>query len=89
VPRWDSSRTGKAHVVRQTTTPGDLPYDQSNPFEYVEIRGTATVAGGADEHIDALSAKYIGQDSYPFRQPGEERVKFVVQPDKVRHQKQG
>ena len=64
-------------------------YDQGNPFEYVEVRGRASRADGADDHIDSLAQKYIGEDTYPFRQPGEERVKFVVQPDKVRHQKQG
>jgi PPOX class probable F420-dependent enzyme len=66
-----------------------LVYDESNPFEYVEVRGKAQRADGADDHIDQLAKKYIGQDKYPFRQPGEERVKFVVQPDRVRHQKQG
>jgi len=44
---------------------------------------------GADEHINALTKKYIGQDEYPFRQPGEERIKFVIAPDHIRHQKQG
>ena len=44
---------------------------------------------GADEHINALTKKYIDQDEYPFRQPGEERVKFVIEPEHIRHQKQG
>ena len=67
-----------------------LVYDQGNPQNYVEIRGAATATrDGADEHIDALSKKYIGQDKYPFRQPGEERIKFVIEPEHVRHQKQG
>jgi hypothetical protein len=65
-------------------------YEQGNPYNYVEIRGRATATtDGADEHIDALSKKFIDQDEYPFRQPGEERIKFVIQPDHVRHQKQG
>ena len=67
-----------------------LVYEQSNPYNYVEIRGSATPTHeGADEHINALTKKYIGQDEYPFRQPGEERIKFVIQPDHVRHQRQG
>ena len=66
-----------------------LVYDQDNPFEYVEVRGKASRADGADEHIDALSQKYIGEEKYPFRQPGEQRIKYVVQPERVRHQKQG
>ena len=67
-----------------------LVYEQGNPYNYVEIRGSATsTREGADEHINALTKKYINQDEYPFRQPGEERVKFVIQPEHVRHQKQG
>ena len=65
-------------------------YDESNPYEYVEIRGTASATTeGADEHIDRLAKKYLDTDSYPFRQPGEQRIKFVVDADRVRHQKQG
>ena len=67
-----------------------LVYEGNNPYNYVEIRGRASATTeGADEHINALTKKYMGQDEYPFRQPGEERVKFVIQPDHVRHQKQG
>ncbi len=67
-----------------------LVYEAGNPYNYVEIRGRATATTeGADEHINALTKKYINQDEYPFRQPGEERIKFVIEPDSVRHQKQG
>lgn len=67
-----------------------LVYDHSNPYEYVEIRGTATSArDDADDHIDRLAKKYIGQDEYPFRQPGEVRIKYVIEPQRVRYQKQG
>jgi PPOX class probable F420-dependent enzyme len=66
-----------------------IPED-GNPYNYVEVRGTATATrDGADEHINALTKKYINQDEYPFRQPGEERIKFVITPERVRHQKQG
>ena len=61
-----------------------------NPYEYVTVSGQAEgTTDGADEHIDRLAKKYLGQDSYPFRQEGEQRVKYVVTPDLVRHQKQG
>jgi PPOX class probable F420-dependent enzyme len=67
-----------------------LVYEQGNPYNYVEIRGRASATtDGADDHINALTKKYIDQDEYPFRQPGEERIKFVIEPDHVRHQKQG
>jgi PPOX class probable F420-dependent enzyme len=65
-------------------------YEQSNPYNFVEIRGTASGdTTGADEHIDRLAKKYIDQDKYPFRQPGEQRITFVIEPSTVRHQNQG
>jgi hypothetical protein len=51
----------------------------------VLIRGRATeiTHEGADEHINELAKKYLGEDEYPFRRPGEERVKIVIEPEKV------
>jgi PPOX class probable F420-dependent enzyme len=68
-----------------------LVYDQQNPFEYVEIRGTASdgdASAAADEHIDKLAKQYIDADSYPFRTPDEQRVKYVIEADRVRYVKQ-
>jgi PPOX class probable F420-dependent enzyme len=63
-------------------------YEQDNPYNYVEIRGVAkATTEGAIEHINSLSKKYVGQDEFP-RRPGEERIKFVIEPDHVRHQTQ-
>ncbi|MGI8902370.1 MAG: PPOX class F420-dependent oxidoreductase [Solirubrobacteraceae bacterium] len=60
-----------------------------NPYDYVEIRGQAKAAvDDPDEHINALSKKYIDQDTYPYRQPGEQRIKYLITPDHVRHAKQ-
>jgi len=38
---------------------------------------------GADAHIDALTKKYLGQDRYPHRQPGEVRVVYRIRPERV------
>jgi PPOX class probable F420-dependent enzyme len=66
-----------------------LIYDAANPYDYVEIRGRAErAADGADEHIDQLTMKYIGQPTYPFRAAGEQRIKYVIAPERVRHMKQ-
>ncbi len=66
-----------------------LVFDQGNPYHYVEIRGAATATqDGADEHADRLTKKYLGLDRYPYRQPGEQRVKFVIAPERVRLVKQ-
>jgi PPOX class probable F420-dependent enzyme len=65
-------------------------YEQDNPYNYVEIRGSASGStDGADEHINLLSKKYVGQDEFAGGRPGEVRIKFVITPDHVRHQKQG
>ncbi|MCW2667598.1 MAG: class putative F420-dependent enzyme [Frankiales bacterium] len=66
-----------------------LVYDESNPYDYVEVRGAVTSRlEGADDHIDRLAKKYLGVDSYPLRTASEQRVTFLVQPSLVRHQKQ-
>jgi PPOX class probable F420-dependent enzyme len=62
-----------------------LVYDANSPYHFVEIRGTAeATTEGADQHIDALSKKYTGREVYANRRPGEQRVKFVVTPQRVR-----
>jgi PPOX class probable F420-dependent enzyme len=61
--------------------------NMENPYEYVEIRGRVAerTHDGADEHIDRLAKKYLGQDEYPYRQPGEQRVIIRVAPEHVVH----
>ncbi len=54
--------------------------DPANPYRYLQIRGhvTRSTREGADAHIDALAKRYLGQDKYPFRQPGEARVIYEI-----------
>jgi PPOX class probable F420-dependent enzyme len=67
-----------------------LVEETGNPYHFVEIRGKATATEeGADDHINALAKKYIDQDEYPYRQAGEQRIKFVIEPQHVRYLKQG
>jgi len=35
---------------------------------------------GGDAHIDKMAKKYMGKDTYPFRQPGEVRVIYKIEP---------
>ena len=66
-----------------------LVHDQGNPYEYVEIRGRAQGrTEGADEHIDRLAKKYLGVDEYPYRTDSEQRITYLVDAERVRHQKQ-
>jgi PPOX class probable F420-dependent enzyme len=62
--------------------------NRENPYEYAEIRGRVVedTHDGADEHIDRLAKKYLDVDTYPGRKPGEQRVKFLIEPERVRLQ---
>lgn len=59
--------------------------DPENPYRHLAIRGRVVdvTEQGADAHIDSLAKKYLGQDRYPGRKPGEVRVIYKIQPDKV------
>jgi PPOX class probable F420-dependent enzyme len=59
--------------------------DPDNPYRYMQIRGKVVdvTETGADAHIDSLAKKYLGQDKYPFRQPGEARVIYKVSVERV------
>jgi len=59
--------------------------DPENPFRYIGIRGPVVAEDekGADAHIDSLAKKYLNQDKYPFREPGQVRVTYVIEPASV------
>jgi PPOX class probable F420-dependent enzyme len=59
--------------------------DPDNAYRYIQIRGRVghVTEEGASAHIDSLAKKYLGKDKYPFSQPGEVRVTFEIEPDKV------
>ncbi|MFQ5828660.1 MAG: PPOX class F420-dependent oxidoreductase [Candidatus Methylomirabilia bacterium] len=59
--------------------------DPDNPYRYVQITGRVAAVGeeGADQHIDALAKKYLGQDRYPYRRRGEVRVTYKILPERV------
>jgi PPOX class probable F420-dependent enzyme len=58
--------------------------DPENPYRYIEIRGKVVdiTQNGADDHINSLSQKYLGNRVYPYRQPGEVRVLYKIEPEK-------
>lgn len=90
---WDGSRirinTAKGRVkeknLRRTPAVALSIMDPDNPYRYVQVKGrvAAVTESGADAHIDALSKKYLGQDRYPYRKPGEARVMFTIAPARV------
>jgi PPOX class probable F420-dependent enzyme len=59
--------------------------DPDNPYRYLQIRGKVVdiTQSGADQHIDSLAKKYLDQDKYPYGQPGEVRVLYKIELEKV------
>ena len=55
--------------------------DPDDPYRTVTVKGRATMTTeGADEQINRLAKKYVGMDEYAWRQPGEVRVKVLIDP---------
>jgi PPOX class probable F420-dependent enzyme len=59
--------------------------DPDNPYSHLAVRGKVVrrTEEGADANIDALAKKYLGQDKYPLRRPGEVRVIYEIEPTSV------
>jgi PPOX class probable F420-dependent enzyme len=58
--------------------------DPQDPYRWISVSGTATLVDeGADDHIDRLAKKYIDADTYPFRQPDEQRVTVRITPTRI------
>jgi PPOX class probable F420-dependent enzyme len=59
--------------------------DPDNPYRHIAIQGRVRemTEQGADAHIDKMAKKYLNQEKYPGRSPGEVRVLVKIEPDKV------
>lgn len=75
----------KTDNIRRDTRVAISVFDLADPYEQVVLRGTVVdmTHEGADDHIDFLAKKYIGADSYPWRDPSEQRVIVRVRVDHV------
>lgn len=59
--------------------------DPANPFHWLSVRGyvESYTEDGADAHIDKMSKKYTGQDTYAGHQPDVKRVIYKILPERV------
>ena len=58
--------------------------DPDDPYRWLSVSGKATLVDeGADAQIDDLAKKYLGEDEYPWRTPGERRVTVRIEPEQV------
>lgn len=84
---WVNSAVGrqKDRNVRRDPRVAIAVMDPENPYRYVEVRGRVReiTQDSADAHIDKMSQKYLGQDKYPYRQAGEQRVLYKISIEKT------
>ena len=80
-----SEGRAKPRNVRRDARVAISIFKQDNPYSSAYIRGRVAEMRheGAKEHIDKLAKKYLGQDTYPYLQPGEQRVIMVIEPEHV------
>jgi PPOX class probable F420-dependent enzyme len=59
--------------------------DSANAYRYIEVRGRVVdfTENDADQHIDKLAKKYVNEEKYSFKQPGEVRVLYRILPENV------
>lgn len=59
--------------------------DPDNPYRYIEIRGAVDRIDEDPDNafIDSMAKKYLGQDAYPWHQPGDHRVIVRVRPERT------
>ncbi|MFC3995806.1 PPOX class F420-dependent oxidoreductase [Nocardiopsis sediminis] len=57
--------------------------DPDDPYRYVEVRGRVEqfTDDEGNAFIDAMAQKYLGQDTYPWAAPGEQRIVVHVRPE--------
>jgi len=71
--------TRDPRVALALNTPTDF-------YDVALIRGRVVeqiTGDAADKHIDKLAKKYLGKDTYPWRNPKEKRVLLKIQPERV------
>jgi PPOX class probable F420-dependent enzyme len=81
-----ATRRVKARNMRREPRVAISIASNDNPFDKVDIRGRVAEWIEGDEayaHIDKLAQKYLGQEKYPWLQPGEERVIVKIEPEAV------
>ncbi|MEV1287801.1 PPOX class F420-dependent oxidoreductase [Micromonospora sp. NPDC049679] len=55
--------------------------DKADDMRTLWIKGTVEMTEeGADQHINKMAKKYLGQETYPYAQPGEVRVIVKIKP---------
>lgn len=75
----------KAKNLRRDPRVAITLVNPENPYDMAMIRGRAVefTKDGADAHLDTLAKKYLDADTYPMRQPDDDRIIVKVAADRV------
>ena len=77
-------RAKERHLRRDPRVAVTVLPAENQQAGYVSVSGRAELTEeGAYDHIDRMAKKHIGEDKYPYLQPGEKRVVVTITPDKV------
>jgi PPOX class probable F420-dependent enzyme len=61
-----------------------LMVDPANAWRWVSVSGRVELSDEkADARVDRMARKYLGQDEYPWRRPGDEWVDCRIRVDRV------
>ncbi|QUG99716.1 PPOX class F420-dependent oxidoreductase [Saccharopolyspora erythraea] len=57
-------------------------HDPDQPYRYLEVRGEVVRVEDDPDNafINSMAKKYLDEDTYPWAQPGEERIVLYVEP---------
>jgi PPOX class probable F420-dependent enzyme len=80
-----SENRQKTRNVRRDPRVAVNVVDPNNAWRLASVRGKVVdvTTDGADDLIDRLAQKYLGQEKYPSRRPDEVRVTLKIAPEKV------
>jgi PPOX class probable F420-dependent enzyme len=75
----------KVNNVRRDPRVAVNVVDPTNAWRIASVRGRVVdvTTKGADRLIDELAKKYLDEEAYPFRQPGEVRLTIKIAPEKI------
>jgi PPOX class probable F420-dependent enzyme len=75
----------KVHHVRRDPRVAVSVASRESDFRTVWVTGKVVevTTEGAEDHIHAMAKRYLGEDRYPFLQPGEQRLLIHIEPERV------
>jgi PPOX class probable F420-dependent enzyme len=61
-------------------------FNPENPYNAISVQGKVVdryEGDQAEADIDSAAKKYLGEDQYPWRKEGEQRVSYVIEPTHI------